>query len=148
MNVEAETRKHIMRVQEFLMKAITTVGSRMIGHDKSKLEDPEAKTFEEYTPKLSGTTYGSDEYKKYLEEMKPALKHHYQCNRHHPEHFQLGVQEMDLMDLLEMLCDWKAASERHADGDIRESIRKNTERFGLSPQLVSILTNTVNSMGW
>ena len=31
-------------------------------------------------------TYGSDEYKACLTEMKPALDHHYAANRHHPEH--------------------------------------------------------------
>ena len=34
-----------------------------------------------------------------------------------------------------MLADWKAATERHADGDLLRSLRLNTERFGLSPQL-------------
>lgn len=40
------------------------------------------------------------------------------------------------------MCDWKAASMRHEDGDIRKSIEKNTKRFNLSPQLVNILKNT------
>ena len=53
------------------------------------------------------------------------------------------VNGMNLIDILEMLCDWKAASMRHNEGEIRESIKINTSRFGLSPQLVSILSNTV-----
>ncbi len=55
---------------------------------------------------------------------------------------------MDLVDLLEMLADWKAASMRHEDGNILHSIDINIERFGLSPQLVNILVNTIRNMGW
>jgi hypothetical protein len=47
-----------------------------------------------------------------------------------------------------MLVDWKAASERHATGDIWTSIEHNRERFGLSDQLVAILRNTAREMGW
>ena len=55
----------------------------------------------------------------------------------------LGVEGMNLIDLLEMLCDWKAATMRHNDGDINRSIELNTSRFNLSPQLVSIFKNTL-----
>ncbi len=51
---------------------------------------------------------------------------------------------MNLIDLVEMLCDWKAASMRHHDGNIRRSIEINGDRFGLSPQLVRILENTAD----
>jgi hypothetical protein len=51
---------------------------------------------------------------------------------------------MNLIDLVEMLCDWKAASERHNDGNIKKSIEINTARFGLSWQLAKILENTAD----
>jgi len=55
---------------------------------------------------------------------------------------------MTLLDLLEMICDWKAASERVSSGDILKSIEYNTTRFNISPQLVSILKNTVSELGF
>jgi hypothetical protein len=61
---------------------------------------------------------------------------------HHPEHFKDGVDDMNLLDIMEMFCDWKAAGERHNDGNILKSIERNADRFGLSPQLVRILENT------
>lgn len=33
------------------------------------------------------------------------LDHHYQNNDHHPEHFELGINGMNLLQLLEMLAD-------------------------------------------
>jgi hypothetical protein len=115
---------------------------RLLDHDQSKLEEPEVEIFDEFTPKLRESTYGSDEYKGYLGQMQVALRHHYAANRHHPEHHDDGIQGMHLIDLLEMMCDWKAATLRHADGDLIESIEKNQERFGYSDELKAILVNT------
>jgi hypothetical protein len=78
--------------------------------------------------------------------MKVALDHHYSNNRHHPEYFENGINDMTLIDLIEMLCDWYAATQRHNDGDIFKSIEFNKTRFNMSDQLVSILTNTVNEL--
>lgn len=102
----------------------------------------------EYTPKLKASTYGSDEYKGFLEGMGEGLRHHYEANRHHPEHFPNGVNDMTLVDLMEMLADWKAATERHADGDVARSLRVQKERFGISDQLAQVLHNTVEHLGW
>jgi hypothetical protein len=75
---------------------------------------------------------------------KRAREHHYSKNRHHPEFHKEGIDGMDLFDLIEMLVDWKAATERNKNGNIRKSIDINTERFKISPQLKKILENTVN----
>jgi hypothetical protein len=104
--------------------------------------------YDEFTPKLKAMTYGSDEYKACLKEMGVALQHHYQSNTPHPEQFDNGVNGMSLIDLLEMLADWKAASLRHADGDILKSLEINKKRFGISDQLAEIFINTVHEMGW
>ena len=76
--------------------------------------------------------------------MKPALDHHYAVNSHHPEHYPNGIDDMDLVDLVELTCDWIASSKRHEDGNIYKSISLNKDRFGMSDQLCRILENTVN----
>ena len=53
-----------------------------------------------------------------------------------------------LTEPVEMICDWKAAGERHKDGSIVRSIQMNTERFKLSEQLVDILYNTAVELGY
>ena len=141
-----DTLKHIRRVQYLIKGVIDRLIIRAIYHDESKLSSPEMEIFDEYTPKLKDTTYGSDEYKLFMEEMTVALEHHYFFNRHHPEHFKGGVNDMTLVDLIEMLCDWKAATERHKDGDIHKSIEINSERFGITSQLKQILTNTIKEL--
>jgi hypothetical protein len=59
------------------------------------------------------------------------------------KHKTSSVNNMNQFDILEMLIDWVAACNRHADGDINKSIEINTKRFNLSPQLVNIIKNTV-----
>ncbi len=139
-----ETLKHIELVMQYLATMQFEIQRRMFSHDRSKLESPEREMFEKFTSSLSGLTYGSDEYNQCLEEMKKsALGHHYEHNLHHPEHFPNGVDDMNLIDVLEMLCDWKAAGQRHSDGSIHKSLIINAERFKISPQLVKILENTI-----
>jgi len=141
-----ETWRHIHRVQYYLLNVVANLQKRLHIHDQSKLAEPEVQLFTEYTDKLRDVTYGSEEYKSFLSGLKPALDHHYANNRHHPEHWKNGVEDMTLLDLIEMICDWKAASERHNDGNIRKSIELNTERFNMSPQLRRIFENTVDEI--
>lgn len=139
-----KTMRHIETVRNYLNLIIREILNRAEEHDQSKLQEPEVGVFEEYTPKLRESTYGSKEYNQFLEEMKPALDHHYKFNRHHPEHFidLFGGKDINLIDLLEMLCDWKAATMRHKDGDIFKSIEINQKRFNYSDELKNILINT------
>ncbi len=142
--MNSETWAHIHQVQQYIAKCQLNLGRRALEHDQSKLVAPEVATFCEFTPKLKDCTYGSDEYKGFLEAMAPALKNHYQNNSHHPEHYgEEGINGMNLLDVLEMLCDWLAATKRHADGDINKSFEINQNRFGMSPQLVQIMKNTL-----
>ena len=143
-----KTQEHIDEVRKLLQTVMTKLLDRSMNHDQSKLESPEREIFDEYTPKLKDTTYGSDKYNGYLKEMKVALDHHYKQNRHHPEHHENGVKDMNLIDVIEMLCDWKAATMRHADGDIMKSIEHNQKRFGYSNELASIFKNTIRDLGW
>jgi hypothetical protein len=117
-------------------------------HDFSKRESPEKETFDEVMPKLKALTYGSDEYRATLREMKAGIDHHYAHNSHHPEHWPLGVSDMSLLDIVEMFCDWKAASERHADGNFADSLEINKQRFAISDQLARIFENTREELGW
>lgn len=137
-----ETMKHIMFVGRNINVLIKELLHRAEVHDASKLEPPEVEAFTQVTKDLNGLEYGSPAYKDNLAKIKPALDHHYANNSHHPEHHARGVDDMTLVDVVELLCDWKASSTRHATGNILKSIEVNTERFNLSPQLRKILENT------
>lgn len=143
---KVETIKHIEKVRQYLRIMTDRLTTRGIMHDKTKLESPEVELFTEYTPRLAETQYGSDEYKECLAGLKPALDHHYANSRHHPEHFSKGINDMNLVDIVEMLCDWKAASERQQDGNLLKSIEQNAQRFGYDDQLKQIFINTAKML--
>lgn len=142
----SETLRHIELVGRLMSNVVKALALKAAYHDHSKLQVPELQHFVEYTEQLKGLTYGSKEYKACLKKLKPALVHHYDNNRHHPEHFPAGISDMSLIDLIEMLVDWYAATKRHLDGDIVKSIKINAKRFKISPQLQRILLNTIEDM--
>lgn len=172
-----DTKKHKYEVAERMQVIVDEIHKRRHLHDKSKLESPEKEIFDVVTPALKGLTYGSDEYKKQLDDMKVALDHHYKHNRHHPEHFfyhecngcfsrydeepnrcpacgysqfqkRTDISKMNLVDIIEMLSDWKAATMRHDNGCILKSLEINQERFGYSDDFKKMLLNTVIYLGW
>lgn len=139
-----KTLRHIETVRNHLNACVRELLDRAEEHDQSKLQSPEREMFDEFTPKLRGSTYGSDEYKSFLQEMDKALAHHYENNRHHPEHHLNGIADMTLIDVLEMFCDWRSSTLRHADGDILKSIDINQKRFGYGDEFAQLLRNTAN----
>ena len=143
-----DTLDHIRKVQGNLYDVAYVLLSRSKAHDKSKLESPEKEVFDVVTPKLRSLTYGSEEYKAGIAELGEALAHHYAVNPHHPEHYDDGIAGMSLLDVIEMFCDWRAASQRHADGDFAKSLEINRKRFEISDQLAGIFENTRLELGW
>jgi hypothetical protein len=138
-----DTYEHIRQVSERLKSVCTELRERGRFHDMSKLGPEEKPIFDALTPKFKELTYGTDEYRASLKELGPALAHHYAENTHHPEHYPNGIAGMDLLDLIEMYCDWSAAMLRDAGSlEDDELWRRRAERFGIEPQLLSILRNT------
>ena len=142
-----DTLDHINIVRSLMLEVSKTIISRAMSHDESKLLPPEKALFDKQTPKLKSLTYGSEEYKQALKDLKPALDNHYKVNSHHPEYYENGVKGMSLIDLIEMLCDWKAATLRHTDGDFRRSMEVNKKRFEISDELFNLLENTALAIG-
>ena len=137
-----ETMKHIEKVRKYIRFITDKLTTRGVLHDATKLESPEIELFAEYTDCLQNLTYESPEYQENLEKLKVALDHHYACNKHHPQHYLKGINDMSLIDIVEMLCDWKASSERQKNGNLLTSIEINAKRFNIDEQLKHILINT------
>ena len=143
-----DTLDHIGKVQLRIATICDNLTARAAVHDLSKFYEPEKSVFDRMTPVLRTLTYGSDEYKAALVEMGEGLKHHYAHNAHHPEHHADGIAGMSLLDILEMIADWRAASDRVNNGSMAQSLEVNIARFGIDPQLAAILANTVRELGW
>lgn len=137
---------HLNRVQNHMATALANLAKRLANHDLSKLGQSEIDLVTG-KPKLNSIEYMSDEYKEALENISTAVSAHYKANSHHPEHFE-HWSEMTLFDLLEMVCDWKAASETNPNGGFSNSVAFGKDRHGFSDEMAQILKNTGHEMGW
>lgn len=129
-----ETEKHIKTVEQMIDLVIVYLVIRKSCHDYTKLCEPEKSAFA--AKKLSEIEFGSEEYQENLKKIKDALDHHYEHNSHHPEHFLNMIDDMTLIDIIEMFCDWESY------GNIYKSIKICRKRFNISDQLANILINT------
>ena len=134
---------HRREVLHIFSKVAIDIVERSIKHDYSKYKEDEKELFKNTT--TSDCIYGSLEYFRKLDNIKEALKLHYERNDHHPEHKNQGIEGMNLITLLEMLIDWWAASKCYGDeGDIYRSIDINQSRFKYSDELKKIFQNTID----
>lgn len=133
---------HIELVQKNMDLLINELLQRSNNHDQSKLYSPEKETFDKYIPLLKDVKFGTPEYTKLRQEMyENGLKHHFQSSRHHPEHFKNGINDMNLVDIVEMFIDWYSASMR-SDTSFEKGLEYNIKKFKVSPQLAEIFKNT------
>jgi hypothetical protein len=136
--------EHQSKVRILLNSVIGELWCRYQDHDKSKLEEPEFSIFDQHYANLSKSEYGSPAYTEQMGLLGEAISHHYSVSRHHPEHFTAGVNGMNLIDLIEMVADWIAATSYGPNGNIQKSIEFNTQRFELSDQMVCVFKNTAS----
>lgn len=135
------TRAHIAAVQRVAATFNHELAHRAAVHDKSKFLPDEKPVFDEAIFRLRGVPYGSALYEAVVIELAPRLALHYGRNSHHPEHYAEGIAGMDLFDLVEMLCDWIAAS--MTNSATGPDLDYNIAQFKIEPQLAAILKNTV-----
>ena len=133
---------HKRRVGLYLQKLANALFVRAIVHDNSKFMPEEYEPYDQAFPEFKKHAFGSEGMKAVYESIKPALDHHLRSNRHHPEYYKNGIKDMNLIDVLEMTCDWLAASHRSKTG-IDKGLEINKERYGISDQLFEIIKNTV-----
>ena len=136
----ADVMQHKDRVKYWIHNFISQLTGRAETHDDSKLQDPEKQMFDIWTPELKRREFGSEEYKLALAEMGEGLKHHYESNRHHPEHYKNNVNGMTILDITEMICDWMAVAQVKKTSVDLDYLAK---RFNISDQLLEIIANTL-----
>lgn len=129
----------------YLSKFCAKLMWRALIHDFSKYGWKESEGFIKTIDQLKDTPYNTPAYHKLMDEIRPSINHHYEKNSHHPEHYKHGILDMDLLDLVEMFFDWKAATKKHSDGSIMRSIANNQDRFNIHYSISEIFRHTVKN---
>lgn len=110
----AETFLHIRAVQKNIKMIIHLLQGKQVLHDHTWYEDADERGLQEGDPKWQ--------------------KAHYAKNTHHPEHFHNDISKMDLIDIIEMVCDWVGEGAK---------VEKNIQKYGIDEQLAAIIVNTL-----
>lgn len=139
---EEYIKGHISRVRRHINTFIQLLIRRAEKHDKSKLEEPELSWWKEMD-KEPRYPYGSEEYKQKIKRWSKVFKHHYQYNRHHPEHYEYGVSEMTLIDIVEMMCDWLGYKDTTTVTEAIKVCDEQMARYDISEELRQIIFNTL-----
>lgn len=139
---EEYIKGHISRVRRHINTFIQLLIRRAEKHDKSKLEEPELSWWKEMD-KEPRYPYGSEEYKQKIKRCNKVFKHHYQYNRHHPEHYEYGVSEMTLIDIVEMMCDWLGYKDTTTVTEALKVCDEQMARYDISEELRQIIFNTL-----
>ncbi len=139
---EKDIKAHIERVTSKMEGLIEQLRKRAENHDKSKLEYPELQGFIRMD-KEPRYPYGSPEYFDKIKRYEYVFRHHYENNPHHPEHYDGWISEMDLLDIIEMLCDWTSYREGLTAIEAISTVEQQAKRFNLSDELSSIMLNTL-----
>ena len=146
----AATADHITAVEDNLVVFAGELITRAGAHDRSKFEDVELGPLadmikvEEREGKVE---FGTPEYAARTAMLDGMWRNHVAHNDHHPEHFDDGITGMNLLQIVEMLCDWQAASAQR-DPSKTMNITFCVEKYGIPPMLEQILRNTADAMGW
>jgi len=124
-------QRHITTVQKHLNKFVARLQQRSIEHDLSKLSKDEFAGFVEVNQIARLHPYGSQEYKDSLKGNQ-TIALHFSRNSHHPEYHPNSVNDMTILDWIELVTDWKAASETYGNTSFNDSLEIQRKRFKLT----------------
>ena len=123
--------RHREIVGDYLASIAGYLRWRAREHDRSKLQFDEFEGFTRINKTARNHAYGSKEYDESLASAKQeggCCSLHFSRNRHHPEFFE-NPKDMGLFDLIELVCDWKAATETYGNNTLAESLEVQRKRF-------------------
>lgn len=140
-----EIHTHIAGVSKRVLNVCAALMDRAVTHDASKYSEKELDAHLAKIIDANGITYGTDAYYKINKKYEALRAEHFANNRHHPEHHPNGIDDMDLVDVIEMLCDWLMASENTGTA-VERSLAINEQRYNISPQVMQLLRNTIRNL--
>ena len=127
-----------------LAKRIRIRGSR---HDNSAMSGLEHAIGSMYSKHKLPTHWISDPTTlgNYPKDIQSAIKSHYENNDHHPEHFENGMYDMNIIQLTEMICDvFETLRENGvSQSDVHHHIEHMCNNYNIAEPLSSIIKNTI-----
>jgi len=152
MNVEldflCDTIVHVSEVAENLEICASNLRQRGHAHDRTKFQPMEFDAFVSTREKLKRAKFGAPEQQECVDTIRQAVDHHHANNQHHVQYYSDGIKDMSLLDILEMICDWRAATRRNSESRFKGFLEVAIKKYNISPELEKIIQTTLKELGW
>jgi len=138
--------RHKVYVFFFILKACRALIVRGLKHDLSKFSKEEFEYVYILSTKGGGVKFGSKQYYSLVDSIMPAKLAHSSRNSHHPEYYDGKIERMTHLDIIEMQCDWAAASKR-SGGSLSNSMIINSKKYNISSLMQQKLRKDMIEIG-
>ena len=140
----------VMRIRRALVQdKLSTVARELISrgrtHDNSALGSPEIEVYHRFFSEYRKYKIGDPRKDEVFAQMAEAIGHHFQYNDHHPEHFENGINDMDLIQLMQFTADIMSWSEQE-QVDIFEILPMIRDKCGMVDQVYNLICNTITEI--
>ena len=143
-----DTILHVSEVAENLEAMASQLRQRGLSHDRTKFQALEFDAFVSTREQFKKANYGTQDYQDCVAAVRPAVDNHHENNRHHTDYHKNGINDMTLIDVMEMLADWKAAARRSPDRKFEDTLEYAKNKYAIDDQLFKIIVNTLKSLAW
>lgn len=157
--VLATMLRHVTELRSALLRVQQDLEARAVRHDVSKFSPEEFPGFARINSTARKHPYGSEEYRAAIRAEKDTVDRHQRGNSHHPEYHEARVREdlrrttsespgpglkwvvpveiegvdvMPWLDVIEMVCDWWAATQTYGTTPWKEVLEKQKARWNWS----------------
>ena len=124
--------RHQKHVEANMGQLASELVRRAHVHDQSKLSPSELEGFIEIHQIAREHPIGTPEYEVAMR-TATCIKEHFSNNSHHPEH-HATTADMGWLDIIEMVLDWKAASDTYGHKSVHDVLDYQQKRHGFSPE--------------
>jgi len=131
--------EHSTSVSELLSGFIADLIKRVGKHDRDKTIEPQLSLWiktEDVEIPVSNLDNPN---------LKAAVEAHWKSSDHHPEHYENGISDMNLLTLVEMVVDWSARLDNNPNS-IKAWMQSARERWDICPKFAKVLSNTIYLM--
>lgn len=134
--------EHRALVHDKLATVSREINTRARRHDQSSLSGTELRIYKEHFDELQKYPIFDPRRDIVLSKMRVAIAYHHEANDHHPEHFTNGIDDMNLLQLMEFVADVMSQSEQNGI-DVYEILPLLKDQYDISNQLYQVILNTV-----
>ena len=129
-----------------MLKVIWTIFKRGIKHDNSKFSPVELHYNNIIREKIGKIKFGTKEHYDLLGFIAPGKNAHFLVNSHHIEYYKGNIKRMSPLDLIELLCDWKATTKCN-NGNLDCSLKINKKKYEINNRLLNCLKRDIKEIG-